>query len=179
MSVYDLYDLSLKSKKLLASWARADFHVYIRPTSSKWCGDGGKEGPYFVVTVEIRALPPAEYREESRNLDTAIRRIGKRIKQDDDQTEKIKSGVNLGSDGLPLNIGFLAPRALWHARYRSILKEQTLRGDAARAEGKAKDKALSTRHVGPIHDRYGEGRPRPKKSKSKKKSKSNKKKVKK
>lgn len=162
------YELSPTARRLLGRWARADFHVYIRPTSSKWCGDGGREGPYFVVTVEIRALPPAEYREENRSLDAAIRKIGKRIAQDEDQTKKVMAGVGLGKDGLPLDIGFLAPRALWHARYRSILEEQTLKGQAARAEKEAKDKALSTKHVGPIHDRRGESPPSKNKKKTKK-----------
>lgn len=167
MSVYDAYDLSLKSKKFIATWSRQDYYVYIRFDTSKWAEPAEKEGPWFVVSVEVRAVPPAEYREEGRVLDHCIRRIAERIAQDEHELNIVRHEST--------TVGFLAPRARWYARYKSLLDDQSLKGKAVRAEKTAKEAALTTRHVGPIHDRVGERPPEKKKSKKKKSKKEKKK----
>lgn len=155
MSVYDLYDLSLEAKKFLADWAKDSYYVYIRPETSKWAEPDEKEGPWFVVTVQVRSLPPHEYRAEGRSLNACVLEIGSRVPRRRDLGNLPPATAND-------YIGFLAPYARWAAHYRQITQDAVseLRSRSIAWEGEAKRNALEDHHVGPIHDRHGTGRPK-------------------
>lgn len=154
LSVYEAYDLSLEAKKFLANWARDSYYVYIRPDTSKWAEPDEKEGPWFVVTVQVRSLPPHEYRAEGRSLDACVLEIGSRVPRRRDLGSLPPAQAND-------YIGFLAPQARWNAHYRSLMADKSAAAAATIAwEAEAKHNALTTHHVGPIHDRHGTGRPK-------------------
>lgn len=64
-----------EARKILNRWARCEFYIYMRPTSSKFVQPKEKPGIYWVVSVEYRTMPPGQWRAEGRDLDEVIRRL--------------------------------------------------------------------------------------------------------
>lgn len=148
--------------KLLREWGLADYYVYLRPASSRFSEPDEKNGIWWVVTVQIRALPPHEFREEGRDLDAVVKRLGKRVPLRDELGKKKWKNTRhdpfVGSGAE--HVGFLAPHALWLQKYRHALEQSTLFGQSVRRTAKSAREARSEDgSLGPIYDRYGDGKP--------------------
>lgn len=151
------YDLSEKARKFIGRWSRDEFYVYIRPTSSKYAEPTKPEGQWWVVAVQVRAMPPHEFREEGRSLDACILALGSRI-------PRRKDLKTLGPRSVHESyIGFLAPHALWKEKHAGVSGDRTksaLYKKSVATEGEAKKEAMSKKgRLGPMHDRQGDSRP--------------------
>lgn len=155
------YELSPEARKIIARFSRDEFYVYIRPTTSRYAEPSKKEGQWWVVSVQIRALPPQEFREEGRSLDEAIRRLGRVVPRRKD-LPNWRPVENVKTD----HIGFLAPEKLWNKKYESILsdrKASNLAKSAVRLAKKSRKEGTPFENLGEI--------PPPSKNKKKKKGK--------
>ena len=158
------YDLSPESKKIIGRFSRDQFYVYIRPTTSLFAEPSKKEGQWWVVSVQIRAMPPREFRGEGRVLDEVIRKMGQEVPRRKD-LDTYKPITDIRND----HIGFLAPARLWNEKFASIMEDGSELLKRAMKDGK------EARKAGKPFENYGEipppKPPKPAKGKKSKKGK--------
>lgn len=149
------YELSSQARKAIARWSRDEFYVYIRPTTSKWSEPGNQEGQWWVVTVQVRGVPPHEFREEGRSLDRVICKLDGRVPRRSELSDFAEMKATE-------HIGFLAPHALWEKKYKRISQDRSaspaLRTAAEWSKQARKDARSKQGHHGVLVDAPGEGR---------------------
>lgn len=129
------YELGKEARKILGGWSRDEFYVYIRPTTSLYAEPDKPAGQWWVVVVQIRSMPPHEFREEGRSFNDVILALGERVprRKDLDSHRKIsEQSVD------EVYIGYAAPHALWKKKFDRVLESGAASDLLKRAYKKSK-----------------------------------------
>lgn len=100
--------LNMSTRKILSRWAKEDYCVYMRPVSSRMIDARSKHSVYWIVSVELHAVPPGNWREEGPDLDELIERLDKIVPRN--RTAHRKSA------------GWLAPNEVFEREKAEIAK---------------------------------------------------------
>lgn len=116
------YELGSEARKIIGRFSRDEYYVYIRPTTSLYAEPTKEAGQWWVVVVQIRSVPPHEFRAEGRSFNDVILELGERVprRKDLDSHRKI-SEESLDT----VYIGYAAPHALWKKKYKKLLNGAT------------------------------------------------------